>query len=111
MYKIIKKLQKRTVFIIIIIQYNTALVGSIIIPPLPIALNSRPLGMGNAFVGVADDENAIFSNPAGIGFIDSRNKTKDFVKSASFPGFSIASNSYTYNTPSTKFVGNIDNQK
>jgi hypothetical protein len=97
LYKIIKKSQKTIIFIIIIIKYNTATASSIIIPPLPIALSSRPLGMGGAFVGVADDENAIFSNPAGVGFIDPRNKTKDFVKSASFPGLSVASNSYTYN--------------
>ena len=32
----------------------------------------RPLAMGGAFVGLADDENAAFYNPAGLGFNDSR---------------------------------------
>ena len=31
----------------------------------------RPLGMGNAFTAVADDENAIFYNPAGLSYITS----------------------------------------
>lgn len=31
----------------------------------------RPLAMGNAFVAVADDYNAIFYNPAGLGRLDS----------------------------------------
>jgi hypothetical protein len=30
-------------------------------------LGARPMGMGGAFVGLADDANAIFSNPAGLG--------------------------------------------
>jgi len=29
----------------------------------------RPLGIGGAFTGLADDENAIFYNPAGLGFL------------------------------------------
>src|SRR3989344_3428069 len=29
-------------------------------------LGARPMGMGGAFVGLADDENAIFTNPAGV---------------------------------------------
>ncbi len=31
----------------------------------------RPLGMGNAFTAVADDENAVFYNPAGLSYISS----------------------------------------
>lgn len=31
-------------------------------------LGARPMGMGGAFVGLADDANAIFSNPAGIAY-------------------------------------------
>ncbi|MBN3032696.1 MAG: hypothetical protein JW873_01230 [Candidatus Saganbacteria bacterium] len=30
------------------------------------ALGARPMGMGGAFVGLADDVNSIFSNPAGV---------------------------------------------
>jgi len=31
----------------------------------------RPLGMGNAFVAISDDYNALFYNPAGLEFLDS----------------------------------------
>lgn len=34
-----------------------------------IGMGARPLGMGGAFVGLADDENALFYNPAGLGFL------------------------------------------
>jgi len=32
-------------------------------------IGARPIGMGGAFTGLADDANAIFLNPAGIGYI------------------------------------------
>jgi hypothetical protein len=34
-----------------------------------IGMGARPLGMGGAFVGLADDENAVFYNPAGLAFL------------------------------------------
>ncbi|MFC1596121.1 hypothetical protein ACFL4D_02405 [Candidatus Margulisiibacteriota bacterium] len=34
-----------------------------------IGMGARVLGMGKAFVGIADDSNSIFSNPAGLGSI------------------------------------------
>jgi len=36
------------------------------VDPSKIGIGARPLGMGKAFVGLADDCNAIFMNPAGI---------------------------------------------
>ncbi|MEA3356018.1 MAG: hypothetical protein U9Q23_01555 [Candidatus Bipolaricaulota bacterium] len=35
-----------------------------------LGFGARPVGMGNAFVAIADDENALFYNPAGLGDID-----------------------------------------
>mgnify|MGYP006291100375 CR=1 FL=1 len=35
---------------------------------LDLGNGARPLGMGGAFVGLADDENAIYYNPAGLAF-------------------------------------------
>lgn len=40
-----------------------------------IGAGARPLGMGGAFVGVADDENAVFYNPAGLAFLQGRGIT------------------------------------
>ena len=35
-----------------------------------IGVGARPAGLGNAFVGLADDETAAFHNPAGLAFAD-----------------------------------------
>ena len=34
--------------------------------PIRISVGARPLGMGKAFVGLADDVGSIYLNPAGI---------------------------------------------
>ncbi|MGY3803109.1 hypothetical protein ACWNT8_03465 [Pigmentibacter ruber] len=66
----------------------------VIIPAIPNYLSSRSLGMGGANVGVADDENSIFDNPAGLGTINSMQK--GVVKITSLPNISYSTNSYTY---------------
>jgi len=38
--------------------------------PSQAAFGARPLGMGGAYVGLADDSNAIFLNPAGLAQLD-----------------------------------------
>lgn len=35
-----------------------------------IGAGTRPLGLGGAFTALADDENALFYNPAGLGFLE-----------------------------------------
>lgn len=37
--------------------------------------SARPLGMGGAFVGLADDVNALYYNPAGLAFLKTREET------------------------------------
>ena len=37
--------------------------------PLKIGVGARPMGMGKAFVAVADDENSLFVNPAGLSYV------------------------------------------
>ncbi len=39
-------------------------------PAAPFLVGIRPLGMGNAFLAVADDRNALHYNPAGLGNLD-----------------------------------------
>ncbi|MDD5594607.1 MAG: hypothetical protein PHG97_07720 [Candidatus Margulisbacteria bacterium] len=56
--------------------------------PLSIAIGARPLGMGGAFVAVADDGNTLFNNPAGLGEIDS-------VKFTSMSGALLEDVNYT----------------
>ena len=39
---------------------------SVVSDPMTIGVGARPLGMGRAYVGVAEDADAVFMNPAGI---------------------------------------------
>ena len=43
------------------------------------AMGTRPLGMGGAFVAVADDANAVQENPAGMAFIDKTARLATFT--------------------------------
>ncbi len=45
-----------------------------------IGMGARPMGMGNAFVGLADDENAAFYNPAALAFLNTRGVTSLYTK-------------------------------
>ena len=62
------------IFIVIVIEIPFPIYSDEKIPLLERAFfvhGIRPLGMGGAFVGVADDENALFYNPAGLTRLDS----------------------------------------
>lgn len=45
-----------------------------------IGMGARPMGMGNAFVGLADDENAAFYNPAALAFLATRGVTSLYTR-------------------------------
>lgn len=49
-------------------------------PILQIGMGARPLGMGGAFVGLADDENAAFYNPAALAFFKETGMTSLFSR-------------------------------
>jgi len=50
---------------------STALASGVTTEASRIGVAARPIGMGKAFVGLADDGSAIFMNPAGLGGFDS----------------------------------------
>ena len=47
-----------------------------LVDPLYIGVGARPLGMGKAYVGYAEDGDALFTNPAGLGKIDNIKVTR-----------------------------------
>lgn len=49
-----------------------------------VGMGTRPLGMGGAFVAVADDANAVQENPAGMAFFDKGARFASFTHSALF---------------------------
>jgi len=55
-------------------------------------LPTRAAGMGGAFTAVANDEGAIFTNPAGIARAR-KNRSRDFLHIAKFPNLTLGINS------------------
>jgi long-subunit fatty acid transport protein len=78
---------------------------------LKISPGARPSGMGEAFVGLADDATATWWNPAGLGFLDEKQLTLMYAKW--LPQFHMSDLyysfiSYIHNVPDWgTFGGNI----
>ncbi len=62
----------------------------------------RPLAMGNAYVAVADDFNALFYNPAGLA------RLKEWHGEFLNPGLEISADTLDFMQDATKFVGGKD---
>lgn len=61
---------KKVLFLsVIILAFYSVVCSGVVFynDPLAVGIGSRPIGMGRAFVAVADDSNAILMNPAGLG--------------------------------------------
>ncbi|MFA5103576.1 MAG: S-layer homology domain-containing protein [Candidatus Margulisiibacteriota bacterium] len=76
-----KKTLKILLFVILavsMVQASYALQTGFAIDPMYIGVGARPLGMGKAFVAVAEDADTIFMNPAGLGKITSWKLTSTY---------------------------------
>ena len=58
------------IILISLITFNCAF-AQISFDPMSLSVGAKAMGMGNAYVAVAEDCETIFSNPAGLGEIDS----------------------------------------
>ena len=87
-----------------------------------IGMGARPMGMGNAFVGLADDENAAFYNPAALAFLKTRGVTSLYTKqfeAIDYGALGFASKSlalsllqlYAPDIPITNVFGNPDEER
>lgn len=56
--------------VLLLLLLNTAAIAQTTFDPLTIGVGARALGMGRAYVAVAEDGDTIFTNPAGLGEID-----------------------------------------
>lgn len=83
-----------------------------------LGMGTRPLAMGGAFVGLADDGNALFYNPAGLAWTqdlsvlssyEARPRTASYGNlSASFPHFGFGIHYFDFGeVPETDEFGNI----
>jgi len=62
-------LKKVLITVLFILTVNSAVCRAVIYydDPISVGIGARPTSMGKAFVAVADDSNAMFLNPAGLG--------------------------------------------
>jgi len=70
---------------------------------LKVAVGARPLGMGGAFVAVADDANTIWWNPAGV----ATTKRKEITLMHNEMGEDIRYQFLAYNQPARKLKGGL----
>jgi len=56
--------------LIVIMAIPASVQAQTMVTLFDIGAGVRPLGMGGAFAALADDENALFYNPAGLGFLE-----------------------------------------
>lgn len=57
--------------LIVVLLLSTQSLAQTAFDPLTVGIGARALGMGGAYVAVAEDGDALFNNPAGLGEIDS----------------------------------------
>ncbi|MBU0687425.1 MAG: PorV/PorQ family protein [Candidatus Margulisbacteria bacterium] len=76
-----KKLVSKVILtlIVLVAMAGSAVADSAIADPLSIAVGARPLGMGKAYVGIAEDAETLFINPAGLGTIKSAKLTSMYT--------------------------------
>ena len=62
-------MKKTLILALFVLIVNSAVCRAVIYydDPISVGIGARPISMGKAFVAVADDSNAMFLNPAGLG--------------------------------------------
>jgi hypothetical protein len=63
----------KTLISLIFVSFLSASVFAADPDPLSMGIGARPLALGGAFVGLADDGSAIFTNPAGLSILKNNN--------------------------------------
>ncbi len=82
--------------------------NGLISDPMTIGVGARPLGMGKAYVGVAEDAEAIFSNPAGIATITNPKLTSMYTSLMGEVGYMVVGGAYPINDKSAVGVGIVN---
>lgn len=71
-------------FLMLIINLSLFLSNAALAAFVDVGLGARPVGLGRAFVGLADDANAILYNPAGLANLEKMELTSTYARL--FPG-------------------------
>lgn len=73
--------------------------------PMRIGVGARALGMGKAFVAVAEDADTVFSNPAGLGGIDSPKLSTMYTSLMSDVNYVVLGGAYPFSKNSAIGAG------
>jgi len=70
--------------------------GGVLSDPMTIGVGARPLGMGRAYVGVAEDADAVFTNPAGIARITNPKLSSMYASLLNEVDYMVIGGAYPY---------------
>jgi len=84
------------VSILILIGGLAAADSGLVSDPMSIGVGARPLGMGRAYVGVAEDADAIFMNPAGIARITNAKLSSMYTSLLGEVDYMVIGGAYPY---------------
>ncbi|MGB9613505.1 MAG: S-layer homology domain-containing protein [Candidatus Margulisiibacteriota bacterium] len=87
---------------------NPALAQSTTADPMAIGVGARSLGMGRAYVGVAEDSDALFSNPAGIARATGPRLSTMYTSLMDDIGYTVIGGVYPYGQKSALGAGIIN---
>jgi len=75
--------------------------------PSLVAFGARPLGLGGAFIGLADDTNAVFLNPAGIAALEQWSMTSMYTSILDTVDYNLLGGTYKtdYGTFGIGYIG------
>lgn len=82
--------------------------GGVISDPMAIGVGARSLGMGRAYVGMAEDSDAIFMNPAGIARITNPKLSSMYTSLMNDVDYTLVGGAYPYGEKSAIGAGIVN---
>jgi len=95
-------------FLLFVVSNTAIAENGLISDPMTIGVGARPLGMGKAYVGVAEDADAIFTNPAGIAGITNPKLTSMYTSLMGEVSYIVVGGAYPINDKSAVGVGIVN---
>jgi len=102
-----RKISLNIITIIAILLLAQASFGATSFDPAGAALGARPMGMGRAYIGLADDTNTLFLNPAGLATMDKWSATSMYTRLLETVDYRLLGGTYKteYGTVGFGYIG------
>ena len=108
---IIGRAMKNLVIILILtIAATAAVADGYLSDPMTIGVGARALGMGKAYVGVAEDGDAVFMNPAGLARITNAKLSSMYASVMNDVNYTVIGGAYPYGEKSAIGAGMINSR-